>query len=867
MKRKLRRAVVISGLVAFTIFFAVYQAMGAIWDETTAVHINAAEIENSTFAIGTHLIHLTALTDTINDIAQESVVDSGQDRIYYKSELGGGAWFDITEASTLADITTGGSPVADSVIEELFFTHHTKSDGITYDLRTGEPVSPFDIISPYDLESMDELFPLKTQYDLMKETQMDSKAGKAKVERVRQFFATNVENQVTNEIDKQLEALEVYYNILAEFGADVAEKDAVRSVQAALDASRRAQVFVIVGNALQEYALELQSIADSEDEEGNVTEGTGGDTSLQSAVNDSISNVSSSLIIEQGLMLSEGVTILSAVRYEYSIDLIRHAEENDHSSCDADVQNLIHRGNIQDGIVAVKESELKILRETLLTRGTEQYTSGLGLGINDEYRNAIASNQASAILRDIASRQTSVLNTYRSELEFFIDAITLRVTIQEGIDFVSERLQQTYRYPERIPNDAFFSGANTSVDLHIEFLSNLLADLIRRNGGTELDLLLAEKSDLQQDLLSALDNNDLQTASEIENKISDLDGQIQDMENEQLDQLDNLNSQISDLKDELAETSDEDRQNELNGMIASLEAERDMLEAGMSDGTLSGLVTGLKTDGMNAILGAGSGGSDGSDALGDLNGIIDSLGALIDPNHKLVFPVLVDMHQAMDDFKNLNDSDIFDDAMAKIEELIIENRAAYNDSLKDSLSAKDLEAIGQLYFSGFSPVLDFGDQGIIEVLALKMYVDATSGEDAAQLMRAKAQKQINLANPLIYNRIDDGSMRYIPVTAISRRIGMRYVWNQNRSQAVLARGSAYYAFTMFSDTVIRSKDETLTEFMTVTAKFLKEVHIPEDYAEQSFSLWAVYIPGTKYGVLCDEELNVYAEELLALYLS
>ena len=86
---------------------------------------------------------LSALTDSLYEIANTSAEESGQGQIYYKSELGEGAWFDITSATSLLDITTGGSPVTDGEMEELFFTHHTKSDKITYDLRTGKAVNIF----------------------------------------------------------------------------------------------------------------------------------------------------------------------------------------------------------------------------------------------------------------------------------------------------------------------------------------------------------------------------------------------------------------------------------------------------------------------------------------------------------------------------------------------------------------------------------------------------------------------------------------------------------------------------------------------------------------------------------------------------
>ena len=114
---------------------------GAIWNEEEAVHIRSEDIESSTLIIGAHLIHLSALTQPLYDIAEESAGESGQNDMYYKSELADGTWFEISSATALADITSEGSPVSDSVVEALFMTYHTKSDGVTYDLRTNTPVN------------------------------------------------------------------------------------------------------------------------------------------------------------------------------------------------------------------------------------------------------------------------------------------------------------------------------------------------------------------------------------------------------------------------------------------------------------------------------------------------------------------------------------------------------------------------------------------------------------------------------------------------------------------------------------------------------------------------------------------------------
>ena len=58
-------------LTAGALLLGTLYAQG-FWDESRAVHINARTIEPSTLAIGTHLVHLSALSDSVYELAQTS---------------------------------------------------------------------------------------------------------------------------------------------------------------------------------------------------------------------------------------------------------------------------------------------------------------------------------------------------------------------------------------------------------------------------------------------------------------------------------------------------------------------------------------------------------------------------------------------------------------------------------------------------------------------------------------------------------------------------------------------------------------------------------------------------------------------------
>lgn len=227
----------------------------AVPDESNSVHIDASEIENSTLIIGSHLIYLGSMNDQVYDIAEKSAEEWNQHSTYYKSEIAGGIWYEITEAQSLADITSEGRIVDEKEIEELWMTHHTKSDGITYDLRTGTSISVFDIDDPYNLEDMEELEPIKLQYDTLLQTEDPSDTNERDILYIEEVYKKERKTDVTNEMDQNLDALQAYYENLMHTDAEAAKSDMVMTVMEKIDSARRAEVL----EALTESELETMS--------------------------------------------------------------------------------------------------------------------------------------------------------------------------------------------------------------------------------------------------------------------------------------------------------------------------------------------------------------------------------------------------------------------------------------------------------------------------------------------------------------------------------------------------------------------------------------------------------------------------------
>ena len=217
----------------------------AIFDTSKAVSYekftSSHKIENSVLFIGTYLIHTQAMTDELYAKALDSAADSNQMNVYYKSELAGGAWFNITDAKGLSDISGKGILVKETELSLLWVTCYTGADGITKNAVNDEAVSIFDTPDPYYLYNLPELEPLRIQYE--NTFKSATKGVKAYYqETLENFFRRNLRNKVTYECDSQLEALRICYENFQKAGKkELAE--IVSSIMGKIDARRRAEIF------------------------------------------------------------------------------------------------------------------------------------------------------------------------------------------------------------------------------------------------------------------------------------------------------------------------------------------------------------------------------------------------------------------------------------------------------------------------------------------------------------------------------------------------------------------------------------------------------------------------------------------------
>ena len=263
LKTKKRIRVLLAIVLAITISVPVFLNSGffanALFNPDDAITYaqfkRQKTVEDSVLFVGTYIVHKDAMTDTLYEKAKESASESGQDTIYYKSELSGGQWFAIEDIEIgIYGITDQGTPVKEDIIDKLYVTYYAGADGIMLDAKTLAAVNPFDIPDPYDLSKLPELEPLWLQYTYSEKkdpiTQSDFLKNKNSEETgnlrtdvydyqiLSTFFSLDLRDEETNKCDKALENLNKLYISLKAQGADD-EADLVYSLMEKTDAKRR----------------------------------------------------------------------------------------------------------------------------------------------------------------------------------------------------------------------------------------------------------------------------------------------------------------------------------------------------------------------------------------------------------------------------------------------------------------------------------------------------------------------------------------------------------------------------------------------------------------------------------------------------
>ena len=465
-KSGLKKVVILLVVAVMLIIIGKTTISYALIDETNSVHIDASEIEDATLIIGTHLIYLGSMNEQIYAIAMKSAEESSQYNRYYKSEIAGGTWYEITEAGSLADITTDGIVVEDKVIEELFMTHHTKSDGVTYDLTNKKAVGIFDINDPYDLSEMEELNPIKLQYDMLVQTEEPSDTMKRDILYIKEIYQFERQTDKTKEIDRQMKELQTYYNILVRDGAEEAMCDKVMSAIEKLDAARRVEVL----GPLNDYQLsKMNQVVGREftylkgEITGVYTIAEEREKKAEEAKEEVYSNIEKQkgLLNEKKNEINQILSEAVEAAFEKAVQKVREDRADELAGLSGN-DLVLKKAEIEDAAQkAGQEAEKKALNE----KKTELKQEIAEL---DELEITVESLQTSA-KKDALNAEEEAMNAKRDVVENFVVNTDLLTAVSEAMTNVQESY---YNYRSKMLSEGTSVLSKAEFRLTEELISN-----------------------------------------------------------------------------------------------------------------------------------------------------------------------------------------------------------------------------------------------------------------------------------------------------------------------------------------------------------------------------------------------------------
>uniref|UniRef100_UPI004055A740 hypothetical protein n=1 Tax=Agathobacter sp. TaxID=2021311 RepID=UPI004055A740 len=835
-----------------TVFLGRQFIVQAVFDESEAVSFQeysaSHTIEESMLFIGTWLVHTQSLTDEIYEKALDSAAESNQTSVYYKSELAGGAWFDITEASGISEISGSGTIAEESEMADLWVTCYTGADGITVDARNGNAVNIFDISDPYDLHGLSELEAIQIQYD---NTLSEESTGVDAYyyDTVTEFFELDVTNETTDSCDKELAALQECYTKLQSEGKSK-QAETVHKLMGKVDAKRRAEVFSVLSQTEENEIGKLQEACMGTGYDADAYDGKDfmENTNISDAIGTALQKCMESYIAYSGNMLEENDDILKNAEYEASKKIIEMAQGGATAELEEELEKLGSLYQIENGTTADAEKELELLDSVLIEQAEEKYKEQLSAGENAAYQAAEESGMSIAAKQKILEEQKAELDAAKAELQYLIQAKTEHMDAEAACKFAYNCVQEAESFLELIKEDDFKSSAEASVQEHMLWGQKLAAAIISKNDALkpELEQLEEQKQELLNEKAEALDNNDLALAKKCDAQITLIDEKIE--------------AKVQEL-------------NKILNSPDSTTAEKVQAANQLGTSTVLNNINELKNNALEALA---EGDADIESAIGAL-AALGADGALKEIREKAEgygqTSLLEKIDEALEKSKESSLHGLYGDTEEESSEgegsggeggesggegsegeggtSGGEGKIVYAD--KNALLAMIEEELGV-------PFEELNEADKASAIAALNRIGNNGNPFAAEMAVSFTNAAVKDKNPYIYRKLEGEPMVYAPLKVISICNHYRYVYTDSLLEAVLIHKSIVYKFTVHSNKVVFA--DASQKDLTTSVKMQNLPYLSAEDARELFRCYAEYITGTEYGVCLNQKMSDKAELLV-----
>ena len=828
-KKTIAIVAAIAVCAALTVGVISSQAVYSESDEAgKTVSMSDSQIEESTLIIGSYLININGLTDQIYELATDSASNFNQNNMYYKSELAGGKWFDISDATQIADITTEGTPVDTSEIEALGFTHSVSADGTITDLRTGQTVCPFNIPDPYNLSNLPELDPIKLQYQGLQGKESKSDSDETNIDMLAVFFALDTKDDTTNQCDTRVNALYAYEQDTSGKNQPSTWVEQIDNVTASVDATRR----LVVYNKLADYLTELLNKINGKTDgttfaDISIDSDYSVNSELVNAIGEAQSNVQTSITSYTAKLITEGTTISSKATYSYSNDMISAVDAGSYTTADTATRNLVNLSNIVQSVVADSSSELDTLNAGLLTDAYNAYRTDLAAGVSSDYSTAVSEGATDGVKNSYLEEQKTSTDTARLEYQTYLSETWSRSDNAAAQSDCLSRIEGVQELRDIIPDDAARNYQLETVEDHLVWLRQELAQLIADSGdASTLSSLKQQKDELDKDRREALDDNDLEKAKELE---AQMEAVQQDIDTETSNQTAILNSSTS---------SDADKSKAL---------------AALTDGSTAKVISTIKDEIVSAIRDSDQ---DADAAINDMS----TLTSLASYDKDSAKAALSEIQDALNNASN-PDSDLAQELDSMAEDL-----SNSIDGMSDGYSLEQLKTLLSDYFSDSATAAEKAGA----LIGLSTYAEDAGDKNARNYAVSLATSLNDEDNSYIYGKYTKATDTYVSLFALKQVKSYRYVYDQAHYTVTLTKGTKYYKFTNGSKDCTTGTD--ITTQMSKEAGLDKNgrttLYISGDDCSVIFKgITGYYVPSSDYASIRTPEMESTITEVYNLLMN
>lgn len=844
----------------------------ALFDESKALTYqqfsSRTAVEDSVLFIGTYIIHKDAMTDDLYEKAQDSAAESGQNNIYYKSEIGDGNWFLLdTIDNGVEGISTNGLPESIDTINPLYVTYYVGADGVLRDAKTMAGLNPFDIPDPYNLASLPELDPIRTQYTmsegatsisqedfLSNRNSKDSGNLRSDVyyyQLLSTFFSLDLRDEATNKCDTQLANLNQSYIALKDAGQDD-EAAIVYDLMSKVDATRRLLIMERLSEMDDNLLSKLNELStgtyytpygnfkdSSEDKNKNnlpdymveLEDSTKGDMESSMTTNPFVLQMFKQLGIVSNS--SGWWTVLE----EYEADKEKRAEE-------ANAEN-------DDYVRDKSPSEYPFVQDAAIIEAIGTAMENCNNSYNT-YRAMALVDSNDLLQHFIYDYSTQVIEqtagtTVGGPIEFLKHVTNIKedkVSDKEGeLTYLLNTLipMASSRYTSSSnaqPGEAYAAatseGAKKSAledqkadqEADRAMLQFLIEQMRKRQAAETALEFVNERITITEGLLSAIPDGEYRTYStssvqahivwlkEEAQKIIDSDESLRS----KLAELLARKNALQDKRDGCLDNNDLAGAKKYDALIAAVDQDIAREMAGGASGSQDSLTDKLVDKALSKLA---------DDANADLSGIADAL-AELGEDEKL--DALADKAEA---------SGAGADTLAGIKDAKNKGKSGVD---SDALLAQ-LEAL-------FGKSLDEMDEDELAVAGATCSRLSRSGiSPADSLTQIIVGKLVDKNNRFTYSQYTENvSTEYISMETLSNCTDFRYFYDDSKAIATMTKGSIVYIFKRGSDEMYKQDTSSDGEALAEKVAYQGVVFLDEDDTQNYFNCEAEYCNNTKYAI-------------------